>query len=323
MVRRRGPPEPLSADDIAAITPKSPTFGASVTSPSRSPRTPRATRSSAPSRRVRQSRRAWRPAKGDHLHGIPPHPGISRPDSVSERLRDRSCSSTAPITTRNRERYMQHGLSANTALITSPVRRPPTNAPRWWIISVTKASIMIATEAAAEGINLQFCSWWSTTTCPGIRSESSSASAVVTATARNTTWWWSTSSTATMPPTCACSAAGREIPALQRRVRRKRRSARRHRVRRRFREAHRGHLPECRTTEEIENEFEQLRGNGSADHRDNGQHAAEAPGKLRRRGPRPLKINLDQSREYISRYERRLWAVTRHEGARQARDVRR
>jgi superfamily II DNA or RNA helicase len=31
-----------------------------------------------------------------------------------------------------------------------------------------------------------------------------------------------------------------------------------------------------------------------------------------------LKMNLDQSREYISRYERRLWAVTRHELAKRA-----
>jgi ERCC4-related helicase len=31
-----------------------------------------------------------------------------------------------------------------------------------------------------------------------------------------------------------------------------------------------------------------------------------------------LKMNLNQSREYISRYERKLWAVTRHELARQA-----
>jgi hypothetical protein len=31
-----------------------------------------------------------------------------------------------------------------------------------------------------------------------------------------------------------------------------------------------------------------------------------------------LKMNLDQSREYISRYERKLWAVTRHELAKQA-----
>ncbi len=44
------------------------------------------------------------------------------------------------------------------APIASPARARPTCARRWSITSATAAQIMIATEAGAEGINLQFCS---------------------------------------------------------------------------------------------------------------------------------------------------------------------
>jgi hypothetical protein len=50
-------------------------------------------------------------------------------------------------------------------------------------------SILLATEAAAEGINLRSSARWSsTTTCPGIRSALSSVSAAVTAKGRSTKW---------------------------------------------------------------------------------------------------------------------------------------
>jgi SNF2 family DNA or RNA helicase len=54
-----------------------------------------------------------------------------------------------------------------------------------------KASIMIATEAAAEGINLQFCSM--VVNCHGTLSGSNNALVDAIAMARNTTWLWSTS----------------------------------------------------------------------------------------------------------------------------------
>ncbi len=53
--------------------------------------------------------------------------------------------------------------------------------------------IMIATEAGAEGINLQFCPWWSTTICRGIRSVLSNGSAVAIATGKSMMWWSSIS----------------------------------------------------------------------------------------------------------------------------------
>ena len=49
------------------------------------------------------------------------------------------------------------GSRSTRARTTSPARPAPTCAPRWSNISATRPAIMIATEAAAEGINLQFC----------------------------------------------------------------------------------------------------------------------------------------------------------------------
>ena len=70
--------------------------------------------------------------------------------------------------------------------------------------------IMIATEAGAEGINLQFCSLVVNYDLPGTRSASSSASAAVIAMARSTTWSWSTSSTAKTKPTSASTSFSSE-----------------------------------------------------------------------------------------------------------------
>jgi hypothetical protein len=50
--------------------------------------------------------------------------------------------------------------------------------------------IMIATEAGAEGINLQFCSLVVNYDLPWIRKGSSNASAAATATAKSTMLWW-------------------------------------------------------------------------------------------------------------------------------------
>jgi superfamily II DNA/RNA helicase len=70
----------------------------------------------------------------------------------------------------------------------------------------------------------------------------------------------------------------------------------------------------CRTTEEIEAEFERLRAE-----MDESINAAmeDTRRKLLENFDAEvhdrLKINLDKSREYIGRYERMLWALTRHE----------
>jgi ERCC4-related helicase len=75
----------------------------------------------------------------------------------------------------------------------------------------------------------------------------------------------------------------------------------------------------CRTEEEIETEFNALRQEMDTqitttmdDTRRKLLENFDAEVHDR------LKMNLDQSREYINRYERRLWSVTRHELARQA-----
>lgn len=70
----------------------------------------------------------------------------------------------------------------------------------------------------------------------------------------------------------------------------------------------------CRSTEEIESEFKQLRAemeeNITATMEDTRRKLLENfDAEVHDR----LKINLDRSREYIGRYERMLWAVTRHE----------
>lgn len=70
----------------------------------------------------------------------------------------------------------------------------------------------------------------------------------------------------------------------------------------------------CRSTDEIETEFERLR----AEMDDNINAAMEdTRRKLLENFDAEvhdrLKFNLDKSREYIGRYERMLWAVTRHE----------
>ena len=79
----------------------------------------------------------------------------------------------------------------------------------------------------------------------------------------------------------------------------------------------------CRTEEEIETEFKALREEMdtqiTATMDDTRRKLLENfDAEVHDR----LKMNLDQSREYISRYERKLWAVTRHELA-QPRDLRR
>lgn len=75
----------------------------------------------------------------------------------------------------------------------------------------------------------------------------------------------------------------------------------------------------CRTTEEIEAEFEQLRAQMdtqiTATMEDTRRKLLENfDAEVHDR----LKINLDKSREYISRYEQMLWAVTKHELGRSA-----
>ena len=75
----------------------------------------------------------------------------------------------------------------------------------------------------------------------------------------------------------------------------------------------------CRTTEEIEAEFARLRGEMDdkidATMEDTRRKLLENfDAEVHDR----LKINMERSREYISRYERMLWTLTRHELGRQA-----
>ena len=70
----------------------------------------------------------------------------------------------------------------------------------------------------------------------------------------------------------------------------------------------------CRSTEEIEAEFERLRAemdeNITATMEDTRRKLLENfDAEVHDR----LKINLDKSREYLDRYERMLWSVTQHE----------
>ena len=140
----------------------------------------------------------------------------------------------------------------------SPARPPPTPAPPWSSTSATRASIMIATEAGAEGINLQFCSLVINYDLPwnpqrieqriGRCHRYGQKHDVVVVNFLN----------ARTRRTSASSAAVAEVPAVRRRLRRQRRSAGRHRVRRGFREAHRRHLPELPRARRDHASFEQL-----------------------------------------------------------------
>ncbi len=70
----------------------------------------------------------------------------------------------------------------------------------------------------------------------------------------------------------------------------------------------------CRTTEEIEDEFERLRtemdSQITATMEDTRRKLLENfDAEVHDR----LKVNLSKSKEYLDRYERMLWSVTRHE----------
>lgn len=53
-----------------------------------------------------------------------------------------------------------------------------------------RGTVMIATEAGAEGINLSSAPWSSTMTCHGIRSASNNVSGAAIVTGRSSMWWW-------------------------------------------------------------------------------------------------------------------------------------
>ena len=120
----------------------------------------------------------------------------------------------------------------------------PTCARPWWTTSATRARIMIATEAGAEGINLQFCSLVVNYDLPWNpqrieqrigrchRYGQKHDVVVVNFLNRNNE-----------ADQRVFQLAGREIQAFRGRVRGQRRSARGHRVGRGLREAHRRHLP--------------------------------------------------------------------------------
>jgi Helicase conserved C-terminal domain len=135
-----------------------------------------------------------------------------------------------------------------------------------------KASIMIATEAAAEGINLQFCSM----------------------------------------------VVNYDLPWNPQRI--EQRIGRCHRYGQKYDVVVVNFLNQnCRTEEEIETEFEALRAEMDTqitttmdDTRRKLLENFDAEVHDR------LKMNLDRSRDYVSRYERMLWTVTRYELAKLA-----
>jgi superfamily II DNA/RNA helicase len=147
-----------------------------------------------------------------------------------------------------------------------------------------QGKIMIATEAGAEGINLQFCSLVVNYDLPwnpqrieqriGRCHRYGQKHDVVVVNFLN-------KQERRRP--ARLRAALREVPAVRRRLRRQRRGAGRHRVRRRLREAHRRHLPALPQAEEIATAFDQLQLELSLrNQRIHDAHAPAAAGELRR-----------------------------------------
>ena len=102
------------------------------------------------------------------------------------------CSSTAPTAVNRPPRIYQAWLKRHAG--TDRITGSRTADTRAALVEHFKesASIMIATEAGAEGINLQFCSLVINYDLPWNPSASNSALAAATATGNSTTWWWST-----------------------------------------------------------------------------------------------------------------------------------
>jgi superfamily II DNA/RNA helicase len=148
--------------------------------------------------------------------------------------------------------------------------------------------IMIATEAGAEGINLQFCSLVVNYDLPwnpqrieqriGRCHRYGQKHDVVVVNFLNRK---------NAADQRVFELLSREVPALRGRLRRQRRSAGRHRVRRRFREAHRRHLPDLPQARRDQDRLRPAPARTEpGDQRIHDTHPAEAAGELRRRSPR-------------------------------------
>ena len=108
--------------------------------------------------RLRQGRGAWRRAKGDHLHRIAPHAELSAARAGRQPVRG----GHRPVQRLQHRRPLQADLRRLAAapsghrsrhrLTTADMRSALVDYFR------EEGRIMIATEAGAEGINLQFCS---------------------------------------------------------------------------------------------------------------------------------------------------------------------
>jgi hypothetical protein len=121
--------------------------------------------------------------------------------------------STAPTAANRPHAFTKPGSNATLAPTASPA---PTADTRAALVEHFKesASIMIATEAGAEGINLQFCSLVINYDLPWNPSASNSALAAATATANSMMWWWSTCGSQQPRRQARVRAAGAKVSAL-------------------------------------------------------------------------------------------------------------
>ena len=195
--------------------------------------------------RLRQGPRTRRGGKGDHLHRVPQDAELpAAPVRRQSRGPRASCSSTAPTPTIRSKAIYAAGWSAIRA--STEITGSRTADMRSALVDYFREQgrIMIATEAGAEGINLQFCSLvvnydlpWNPAAhraahrpLPPLRPEARRGG-------RQLPQPEERGRPARVP------TSRREIPALRGRLRRQRRGARRHRIRRGLRETHRRHLP--------------------------------------------------------------------------------
>ena len=131
--------------------------------PAPSPRIPRAKSLLTALRRgraaaARHTEHAGRPpAKGPHLHRVPPHPGIPVPPPGADGFAGKVVVFNGTNTDPESKEIYRSWLKQHAG--TDRVSGSPAADMRAALVEYFRdeAAIMIATEAAAEGINLQFC----------------------------------------------------------------------------------------------------------------------------------------------------------------------
>ncbi len=99
------------------------------------------------------------PRKGHHLHRVTAHarlPAVAAGDKRATATA--SCSSTAPTATREPRHLRATGCNATKAPTASAARKTADTRAALVEHFRDRGTVMIATEAGAEGINLQFCS---------------------------------------------------------------------------------------------------------------------------------------------------------------------